>query len=883
MRESPQAADTTGSQCNHITRRPQRERPARGPAQRGSTACASRRRRPTRQDRNATTLQGGRGVSARTKIDPVGVKPALLANAVRMLAADAVERAKSGHPGAPLGMAEIAEALWRRHLKHNPANPAWPDRDRFVLSNGHGSMLLYALLHLTGYDLPLDELKRFRQLHSRTPGHPECGVTPGVETTTGPLGQGLANAVGMALAEKLLAAHFNRPGLTIVDHRTYAFVGDGCLMEGVSHEACSLAGALALAKLVMLYDDNGISIDGDVSGWFRDDTPKRFEAYGWNVIRDVDGHDAEAVDAALHAARARADRPTLVCCKTQIGRGAPTKAGSHDVHGAPLGASEIAAMRAALGWPHGPFEIPAEIAAAWDARPRGALQEQRWREMFDRYARAHPALAAEFERRVQGMLPDGWDALAASLFSKACAVTAAKATRKLSQEMLDELVAQLPELLGGSADLTGSNLTAVAASRAINGNDGDGNYLHYGGRDERRRAARRLHSVRRHVSRVLRLRAQCDPDERAHAPARRLRAHTRLDRPRRGRTDAPAGRARGEPAADPQRRRLAAVRCAGDGRRVGRGARARQRSQLSAAVATERARARAHAQRCRGDPQRRLRAAGCRVGAGARRRYRDRHRGRDRARRATDTGRRRNRRARRVDAVHERVRPNGARLPRRRAAAVAALRVDRSGCHVVLARVHRARRPRARHRSLRRIGAGERAVRTFRSDSDRRRRGGPRLDRNTGNSRRAIAFAGSHIRLNRFRIGIAMALISLRQLLDDAAEHGYAVPAFNVNNMEQIHAIMRAAVASDSPVILQASAGARKYAGEPFLRKLVEAAVEANPQIPICLHQDHGATPAVCQQAIRSGFTSVMMDGSLQDDQKTDRKSTRLNSSHITI
>ncbi len=422
-------------------------------------------------------------MSARTKIDPVGVEPALLANAVRMLAADAVERAKSGHPGAPLGMAEIAEALWRRHLKHNPANPAWPDRDRFVLSNGHGSMLLYALLHLTGYDLPLDELKRFRQLHSRTPGHPECGVTPGVETTTGPLGQGLANAVGMALAEKLLAAHFNRPGLTIVDHRTYAFVGDGCLMEGVSHEACSLAGALALAKLVVLYDDNGISIDGDVSGWFRDDTPKRFEAYGWNVIRDVDGHDAEAVDAALHAARARADRPTLVCCKTEIGRGAPTKAGSHDVHGAPLGASEIAAMRAALGWPHGPFEIPAEIAAAWDARPRGALQEQRWREMFDRYARAHPALAAEFERRVQGVLLDGWDALAASLFSKACAVTAAKATRKLSQEMLDELVAQLPELLGGSADLTGSNLTAVAASRAINGNDGDGNYLHYGVRE----------------------------------------------------------------------------------------------------------------------------------------------------------------------------------------------------------------------------------------------------------------------------------------------------------------------------------------------------------------------------------------------------------------
>ncbi len=421
-------------------------------------------------------------MSARTEENPIEVAPALLANVLRFLAADAVERAKSGHPGAPLGMAEIAEALWRRHLRHNPANPAWPDRDRFVLSNGHGSMLLYALLHLSGYDLPIEELKRFRQLHSRTPGHPESGLTPGVETTTGPLGQGLANAVGMALAEKLLALHFNRPGFDVVDHRTYAFVGDGCLMEGVSHEACSLAGALGLGKLVVLYDDNGISIDGHVKGWFRDDTPKRFEAYGWNVIGNVDGHDSTAVDAALVDARTSDGKPTLIVCRTTIGKGAPTKAGTHDVHGAPLGAKEADAMRDALAWPHAPFDIPAEIKAAWDARPRGALLEQQWRSTFDGYARAHPALAAEFERRIAGRLPESFATFRESLYASALAVTTAKATRKASQDALSALVDGVPELLGGSADLTGSNLTAVPASIAVNDN-GFGNYVHFGVRE----------------------------------------------------------------------------------------------------------------------------------------------------------------------------------------------------------------------------------------------------------------------------------------------------------------------------------------------------------------------------------------------------------------
>jgi transketolase len=406
-----------------------------------------------------------------------------LCNALRFLAIDAVEAANSGHPGMPMGMAEIAEVLWRGHLKHNPADPDWPDRDRFVLSNGHGSMLLYALLHLTGYALPLEELRRFRQLGSRTPGHPEVGVTPGVETTTGPLGQGLANAVGMALAEALLAAEFNRPGHTIVDHNTWVFVGDGCLMEGISHEACSLAGTLGLSKLVAVYDDNGISIDGQVEHWFADDTPRRFEAYGWRVIRDVDGHDSRAIEAALAVAREACGRPTLVCCKTVIGCGSPGKAGTHDVHGAALGAAEVAATRARLGWTAAPFEIPAEIRAAWNACAAGAQRQREWERRLAAYAVAYPQLAAEFERRVRRRaLPAHWDEACRQLLAAAVARGAALATRKASQNAIEALLPLLPELLGGSADLTGSNLTAgkgsVAVRRGVRGN-----HVNYGVRE----------------------------------------------------------------------------------------------------------------------------------------------------------------------------------------------------------------------------------------------------------------------------------------------------------------------------------------------------------------------------------------------------------------
>ncbi|WP_233856077.1 transketolase [Paraburkholderia sp. HD33-4] len=408
-----------------------------------------------------------------------------MADALRMLAIDAVEAAKSGHPGMPLGMAEIAVALWDRHLKHNPRNPAWPDRDRFVLSNGHGSMLLYGLLHLTGYDLAVDELKRFRQLHSKTPGHPEVGVTPGVETTTGPLGQGLANGVGMALAEALLAREFNRPGHRIVDHRTYVFVGDGCLMEGISHEAASLAGTLKLDKLTVLYDDNGISIDGHVAQWFADDTPARFVAYGWHVVREVDGHDVDAVDRALHAARATG-RPTLICCRTVIGQGAPSKAGTHDVHGAPLGADEVERTRRALGWPHPPFEIPDEIRASFDASERGAAAEAEWRERFDVYRQHYPMEAAEFERRVQGSLPGHWHDTVRALLRAADCAAESIATRKASQKAIAALARSLPELLGGSADLTGSNLTDWPGALDVRSDENSlrgGNYVHYGVRE----------------------------------------------------------------------------------------------------------------------------------------------------------------------------------------------------------------------------------------------------------------------------------------------------------------------------------------------------------------------------------------------------------------
>jgi transketolase len=413
-----------------------------------------------------------------------------MADAIRMLAVDAVEAAKSGHPGAPMGMAEIAEVLWNRHLRHNPLDPHWADRDRFVLSNGHGSMLIYALLHLTGYDLPIDELRRFRQLHSKTPGHPEVGITPGVETTTGPLGQGLANAVGMAFAEKLLAAEFNRThdgrALSIVDHFTYVFLGDGCLMEGISHEVCSLAGTLRLSKLIALYDDNGISIDGHVEGWFTDNTPQRFAAYGWNVIASVDGHDTAAVDAAIAAAQAQSSqpdgRPTLICCKTVIGKGSPNKAGTHDVHGAALGATEVAATRQALGWSAAPFEVPADVSSAWDARARGAAVQAEWNVRFAAYRSAFPTQAAEFERRMQGELPANWAAGLSDALGAIAAKTDAIATRKASQNALDALAPLLPEFFGGSADLTGSNLTnfkgCITAKRDV-----PGNHLSYGVRE----------------------------------------------------------------------------------------------------------------------------------------------------------------------------------------------------------------------------------------------------------------------------------------------------------------------------------------------------------------------------------------------------------------
>ena len=402
-----------------------------------------------------------------------------LANAIRALSMDAVQKARSGHPGAPMGMADIAEVLWNDFLKHNPADPAWPDRDRFVLSNGHGSMLLY----LSGYELSLEDLRQFRQLHSKTPGHPEHGYTPGVETTTGPLGQGLANAVGMALAEKVLAARFNRPGHAVVDHYTYVFLGDGCMMEGISHEVCSLAGTWGLGKLVAFYDDNGISIDGHVEGWLTDDTPARFEAYGWHVIRGVDGHDAASVRRATEEARAERDRPTLVCCKTVIGYGSPNLAGSHDCHGSPLGEDEVAATRENIGWPHPPFVIPEEIYAGWSARVRGAAAEDEWRERFAAYRAAFPELAAELERRLAGDLPAQWEEKAGAFVDAVAAKAESIATRKASQNALEGYGPLLPELLGGSADLAGSNLTLWKGSKGVRRDDAAGNYVYYGVRE----------------------------------------------------------------------------------------------------------------------------------------------------------------------------------------------------------------------------------------------------------------------------------------------------------------------------------------------------------------------------------------------------------------
>jgi transketolase len=406
-----------------------------------------------------------------------------LANAIRALAMDAVQKANSGHPGAPMGMADIAEVLWNDFLKHNPGNPKWMDRDRFVLSNGHGSMLIYSLLHLTGYDLPMEELKNFRQLHSKTPGHPEYGYAPGIETTTGPLGQGITNAVGMALAEKVLAGQFNRDGHHIVDHYTYVFLGDGCLMEGISHEACSLAGTLGLGKLIAFYDDNGISIDGHVEGWFTDNTPKRFEAYGWHVVRDVDGHDSESIRRAILEARSVNDKPSMICCKTVIGYGAPNLCGSHDCHGAPLGADEIKATRENLGWNYEPFVVPKEIYAGWDAKAKGAAAEKHWNDKFADYRREFPDLAVEFERRMKGELPKDWNAKAEEFIKAVDAKAETIASRKASQNTLNGYGPVLPEFLGGSADLAGSNLTIWKGSKGVSNTVSDGNYIYYGVRE----------------------------------------------------------------------------------------------------------------------------------------------------------------------------------------------------------------------------------------------------------------------------------------------------------------------------------------------------------------------------------------------------------------
>lgn len=415
--------------------------------------------------------------------EPAPVSKRELANAIRALSMDAVQKANSGHPGMPMGMADIAQVLWADFLNHSPANPNWFDRDRFVVSNGHGSMLLYSLLHLTGYKLNIDEIKNFRQLHAKTPGHPEYGYAPGVETTTGPLGQGLANAVGMAIAEKILAARFNRPDHTIVDHYTYVFLGDGCLMEGISHEACSLAGTLGLGKLVAFWDDNGISIDGNVAGWFSDDTPARFESYGWQVTRHVDGHDADSVSHAIHRARSDCSRPSLICCKTVIGWGSPNKQGSDSVHGAALGEDEVALVRKTIGWEHAPFVIPDDIYAAWDARTRGLNLEADWTRLFNAYQTAYPQLAEEFERRVNGDLPTQWESACTAFVQQTSQAEKKDATRKSSQACLNAYAAMLPEMIGGSADLTGSNNTTWSGSKALTTNEADANYIHYGVRE----------------------------------------------------------------------------------------------------------------------------------------------------------------------------------------------------------------------------------------------------------------------------------------------------------------------------------------------------------------------------------------------------------------
>src|SRR6185437_6897276 len=496
-----------------------------------------------------------------------------LANCIRALSMDAVQRANSGHPGMPMGMADIAQVLWCDFLKHNPGNPQWADRDRFLLSNGHGSMLLYSLLHLTGYPLSLQEIESFRQLGSHTAGHPEHEPALGIETTTGPLGQGLANAVGLALAERMLAAQFNRPGFAIVDHFTYVFCGDGCLMEGISHEACSLAGTLGLGKLIAFYDDNGISIDGKVEGWFTDDTAKRFEAYGWHVVPNVDGHDAEAIAAAIRAARMETIRPSMICCRTIIGWGAPHKQGTHESHGEALGADEVAATRKAIAWPHEPFVIPDELRTAWDHRGRGAAAESAWQELLTRYRAAHPELAREFERRTRGELPGNWRETVSQALAAGLAQTAPQATRQSSQAILNVIAPMVSEIVGGSADLTGSNNTKFKAAREFDAKEASGNYLHDGG-DERHRPARRLPALRRHIPRLLRLRPQRGAPRRAHEHACGAGVHPRFDRSRGRWTHAPAGRASDQPAGHAEHVPLAAMRCLRDSGGVDGGRRA---------------------------------------------------------------------------------------------------------------------------------------------------------------------------------------------------------------------------------------------------------------------------------------------------------------------
>src|SRR6266567_3036485 len=593
-----------------------------------------------------------------------GVDTALLANAIRALAMDAVQAANSGHPGMPMGMAEVAVALWDRHLRHNPANPHWADRDRFVLSNGHGSMLQYALLHLTGYALPIEELKRFRQLHSKTPGHPEVGVTPGVETTTGPLGQGLANAVGMALAEKLLAAEFNRADHPIVDHRTYVVVGDGCLMEGISHEACSLAGTLRLSKLTAFYDDNGISIDGETKGWFTDDTPRRFAAYRWHVIT-VNGHDVDAVDAAIREAHTVEDRPTLICCKTIIGKGSPNRAGTELAHGQALGEKEVAATRKALGWTYPPFEIPQAAYDGWDARERGVRLESAWNERFAAYKAAYPESATEFERRTGGQLPDELAATATAFVARQTAKAESVATRKASQQALEALGPVLPELIGGAADEVADD----------------------------------------------------------------LRVHARFDRAGRRRPDASGDRARFRATADSAARRVASVRHGRVGGRVAARHRTRERRNVPVVHASERSlpTARPLADRC--DQPRRLRPGRLgRSRPSTRRHHRDRVGSRAGDRRARRARRRRNRGAGGVDAVHEPLRPPGSRLSRPRASARSAAGLGRGRGDRLLAQVRRPRRRGGRHRYLRRVRSGERLVQALRLYRRQRRHGGAERD-----------------------------------------------------------------------------------------------------------------------------------------------------------